>query len=446
MRAATDQLRRNAVVLLVLVSGFAMVQSWSFGQALPGLDYYQFWVVGEAVEHDGVRNPYSDTERARMGEMFLGRAARDRDAKRQFAVAKARPVLETYSTPFLYASIHLFSSGDYETDYGRWHAISLWSFVAGVVGIARLLGISWVASLVILSALLLRFAPFQSETQVMNVNSVQLGLLALVLALQRDDESLRSLFLAGAVLGVATMFKPNIALVSVLLFASLLITRQYRALLQQGVGVLAGVVFAFASSSLFFGTVECWSNWAQTIQWIPPDIITPQMGNYALLPFVAGESASRYSSALALALCLPAGFVIWKRRDAPFAVAKEQSPEQATARRVRVVALFGIGCIAFLLSATLVWEHYFILSVPLLLATLCPGIANAPESPGQWLLERILPGLALVGLMATPTLSVAQLPHEIYFPIVQGSGALILYGLGLRLLALDVGADGAEVE
>ena len=433
MRVVTDQIRRIAVVLLLLVSGCAVTQSWSFGQTFPGMDYYQFWVVGEAVEHDAVRNPYTDAERARIGALFLARATHDTDAKRQSTVATGRPVLETYSTPFLYAAIHGLASGDYEIDYGRWHAISLSSFVAGVVGISRLLGISWLATLVILNALLLRFAPFQSETQVMNVNSVQLGLLALVLAFQRNRESARSLFVSGALLGCATMFKPNIALISVLLLTSLVITRQFRTLLHQGLGIAAGVAFAFASSSLFFGTVECWFGWIQAIAWIPPEIITPEMGNYAGFSFVVGAVASSYSTAFALALCLPAAIAIWLRRDDPIAIGAGQNQEQA----VRVVTLYGIGCTAFLLSANLVWEHYFILAIPLMLSTLSRGIGHVPETPGQWMVERILPALALLGLMATPTLSLAQLPHEIYFPLVQGGGALILYGLGLRLLALD---------
>ena len=437
MRVATDQIRRIAVVLLILLSGYAIAESWSRGQTFAGMDYYQFWVVGEAVEHDGVHNPYTDEERTRIGALFLGRASHDEDAKRQLVVATGRPVLETYSTPFLYAAMHLFASGDYETDYGRWHVISLSSFVAGVVGISRLLGISWIATLIILNALLLRFAPFQSETQVMNVNNVQLGLLALVLTLQRHVGSAKLLFFAGALLGCATMFKPNIALVSVLLFADLLLTRQFRTLLYQGAGVSSGVALAFASSSAFFGTVECWLGWAQAIQWIPPEIIAVGMGNYAPLPFVAGAGASGYSLVLAIALCLPVVFASWIRRDDPVANVSLQSREQA----IREVTRLGIGCSIFLLSANLVWEHYFILTVPLLLSTLCTGIARVPEGAGQWVVERILPGLALLGLMATLTVSLAPLPHEIYFPVVQGGGTLILYGLGLRLLSLDFGRE-----
>ena len=129
--------------------------------------------------------------------------------------------------------------------------------------------------------------------------------------------------------------------------------------------------------------------------------------------------------------------VIWIQRDDPVDRSAAPNKEQA----LRAVTLVGIGCAAFLLSANLVWEHYFILIVPLLLATLCTGIGRVPENAGQWVVERILPGLAGLGLLATPTLSLVQLPHEIYFPVVQGGGALISYGLGLRLLSLGPGPE-----
>ncbi len=167
----------------------------------------------------------------------------------------------------------------------------------------------------------------------------------------------------------------------------------------------------------------------QTVQLIPPEIITPQMGNYSPLLFLAGAAFAGASPALALGLCLPAGIGLWVRRDE--AAATDEVEIQRTA------TLIGIGCVAFLLSANLVWEHYFILTIPLLLTCLRPGIQRVPENARQWIIERVLPGFAIVALMATPTQSLSSLPHEIYFPIVQGLGTLILYGLALHQLYAD---------
>lgn len=432
MPANINYSRHIALVFLILVSAFAIARSWEFGQAVGGLDHYQFWVVGEAVDHDEVSNPYADAERARMVALYLDRATHGGGSERQIALANNRAVLETYSTPFLYTAMHWLAGGDYETDLARWHAVSLACFVLGVVGICLLLGYSWIATLVVLSALLLYFAPFQSETQVANVNSVQLGGLALVLLLcqrsHRSGESAKYQIGAGALLGCLAMFKPNIVLVVLLVLAALMLQRKTQTFLYQCAGLLIGVGFAFASSSLFFGTASCWLNWMQTIQLIPPEIITPQMGNYSPLLFIAGAGSAGASPALALGLCLPPLAALWVRRHE--AKAGGEIPFQRTA------TLIGIGCVAFVLSANLVWEHYFILTIPLLLSCLRPGIQRIPEDARQWIIERVLPGLALVALMATPTQSLSPLPHETYFPIVQGLGTLILYGLALHQLFL----------
>jgi hypothetical protein len=280
--------------------------------------------------------------------------------------------------------------------------------------------------------MILYFAPFQSETQVLNVNSIQLGSLALILFLHRLGESTPYQIGAGVLLGCLVMFKPNVVLVVVLLFAAMLIEGKNKALLNQSIGLMIGGGFAFGSSSLFFGTTVCWSNWMQTIALIPPEIITAQLGNYSLLLFVAGAGAAGASPVLALGLCLPVLGALWLRRNDAMETTDDEQWDRTT-------SLVGIGCVIFLLSANLVWEHYYVLAIPLLLWCLRPGIERIPENPQQWVLERVLPGVALVALMATPTQTLSSLPHQTYFPVVQGLGTLILYGLALHRLILGAG-------
>lgn len=430
----TTLTQRIAIAALILVSGLALSRLWSIGQSVPGIDYYQFWAVGEAIEHDQVSNPYADEERKRIGTLYLERARANapdptttQGHTTRFATAAgARPVLETYSTPFLYTAIHWFSSGDYETDFTRWRILSLLAFVFGVVGIARAIAITWVPCLSLLAGLLLFFAPLQSETQVQNVNSVQLGLLAMVLVLLRKEGNTAAQVAAGAVLGTAAMFKPNVALIAVLLVAGLLFSRKMREFALLSCGIAGGAVFAFASSSAFFGSATSWVYWLETIRLIPPEIITVQMGNYAPAMFAFGEGALGLSAVLTLAFALPVFAALWIRRDDAPMADDRALPNAAT--------LMGVGCVIFLLSANLVWQHYFMLTVPLLLTTLGRGFGASSQSAGERLLDRTLPALALVGLLATPTFKISNLPHEIYFPLALGGGAVILYGLALRQL------------
>ena len=120
MPTITHPSRRIALALLIALSAFATARAWDYGQAVGGLDHYQFWVVGEAVDHDKVSNPYADAERARMGALYLDRATHGGGSERQIALATNRAVLETYSTPFLYTAMHWLAGGDYERDLARW--------------------------------------------------------------------------------------------------------------------------------------------------------------------------------------------------------------------------------------------------------------------------------------------------------------------------------------
>ena len=102
----------------------------------------------------------------------------------------------------------------------------------------------------------------------------------------------------------------------------------------------------------------------------------------------------------------------------------------------------GSPLVAFLLSANLVWEHYFVLALPLLLAVLKRRFQRA-TTPQQWITEWILPSVALLGLFATPLLVPPSLPHDVYYPAMQGGGALIRFGLAVG--ALGAGRGRAEV-
>jgi hypothetical protein len=93
--------------------------------------------------------------------------------------------------------------------------------------------------------------------------------------------------------------------------------------------------------------------------------------------------------------------------------------------------LVAMGCVTYLLSSTLVWEHYFILAIPMLLIALRPRVGRPPVSKREILLERVLPGAALLGLMAIPTRSLLQTAPETHLLLAQAPATLILLGLGL---------------
>ena len=414
--------QRVASSALLLIAGVALIAAWNTGQSKPGIDYYQFWVGGEAIEHDAVTNPYRDFERARMGALYLERSARQAASPRQHQAASRRPVLETYSTPFLYAAIHALASGDYDRDFTRWHALSLVGFVAAVVGLARLVGFGWTAALALLATLVAGSAPFQSELQVANVNRVQLAVLALGVALSCRRRDATHNLAAGALFGACAMFKPNVVLVALFVVAVSAARRDWPSVAQQCTGIAAGALLCFAASSFFFGSASCWLDWMTSLQMIPAGIITASLGNYAALVFLFGEQATAYGLPLAIAASVPVGAAIFSGR------------ENEAFDPLRVVTAAGLGCVVFLLTANLVWEHYMLLAIPLLISVLRDASTKQASGWRGWLSLRILPGAALLGVLATPTFGIAGLPHEVYFPVVQGSALMVLYGLGIAQL------------
>jgi hypothetical protein len=136
--APMRDLRDTATLVLLVAVLCGLTAAWADNEYSAGFDFYQFWVVGQALGQPEVGNVYADAERRRIGATFLEQA-RAGDTPRQLAVAEVRPVLETYSTPFLYATFRFFSTGNYETDYRNYRLIQLALLVAGLAMLCRTL-------------------------------------------------------------------------------------------------------------------------------------------------------------------------------------------------------------------------------------------------------------------------------------------------------------------
>ena len=105
----------------------------------------------------------------------------------------------------------------------------------------RWLGYSVEHAIVVLIFVLVCFAPFFSDVANDNVNRIQLGLVtAMLWCLSRGDK--RGRISSGFILGLTTIFKPNIVFVPLLLYSSRLIERRYDFLKDEIGGFLVGCV------------------------------------------------------------------------------------------------------------------------------------------------------------------------------------------------------------
>ncbi len=399
-------MKQPTLLLALFLVACCLAQTWHTADVALGMDFYQFWAVGQALRTTPVQNIYSAEGRAFVGAELARRAQTDPLGKRHRAVARFRPVLETYSTPFLYAALSLFSSSHYEIAYQCYQVFCLLCALLAVLVFCRLLGYSWTAALLAAAALIGFFEPLLSDVRMGNVNQIQLALVALFCWLASRGDAARRDFLAGLTLGALVLFKPNMLFVGVLWTWWWLVTKQFKRLAIGGAGVAAALALALASSAALFGSLRCWSDWAVALLSMPDNIIPVDPGNFALAMLAHDAWGVNLGAWLMALFGAPALIVLWLRR--------EDAREDDALMAVYVV---GLGGLIYLLSARLVWLHYYTAAIPLLLAGL-----RGDERRAVWA-TRGLTVAALVMLCVTPLFGVTDSYAAGWF--VSG-GALVL--------------------
>jgi Glycosyltransferase family 87 len=404
-------------VLLAVVALVGVLRGWRATEPTSGLDFYQFWAVARSL--DGAHGDvYSDAARASIGAERW-REAQGSGSEKWLRVAAHRRVLETYSTPFLYTAFRAVAFDDYDAALQAYRVVLFLAMISSVVTLGRLLGHGVAVLAVALLVLLSLFEPFLSDVRVGNVNAIQLGLLALFLGIQRSSRGRAATVLAGAVLGLAVMFKPNLAAVLALVFAARLFDRRFRDLVHGVIGVAAGALTAFCASSLAFGTMRCWPAWTGAIASLRDDIITVPMGNFALSRLLQDLFHFDASFVLLGVFAAAALGALWVGRR--------------RARRDETMPV-ALGCLVMLLSSRLAWLHYYVLAVPMVLVLLRPFRPGERLRTTDVLARRVVPLLAVLGLATNPIrVVVPSLGPRAVAAIVTLSGVL-LYAAALYVI------------
>ena len=151
--------------LALVVALFALTTGWRYGESWPGIDFYQFWLVGRALEDGRVENVYTPEARVRLGEEGYQEALRQAGpnaAQRPtpyLQLAQFRRTLETYSTPLLYGCFGAIATGDYLRDKNRWQHWSVLFHACGLLLAAAAFRLSLPVALLALSACTIGFIP-----------------------------------------------------------------------------------------------------------------------------------------------------------------------------------------------------------------------------------------------------------------------------------------------
>jgi hypothetical protein len=278
------------VLVVALVLAAALAHAWDFARRFDAFDFYQFWVVGQAAAQPGTGDVWSQPERERLGREGQHAALADlkergeSSAARHASAAMRRPVLETYSTPWLYTLFGAAASGDYERDLDRFQLASLVALAAGVWWMARAAGLTGASAALLIAFAAAWFAPALSDARVGNVNRLQLGLLGLYVALASSSRGgvARDLA-AGAVLGLGATFKPNLAFPLLTLGLGWVALGRWRELALRGAGVALGALVAFGLSSAWFGSARAWVRWGASLGELMGEYEhTLEAGNFSL--------------------------------------------------------------------------------------------------------------------------------------------------------------------
>ena len=179
-------------LILAILVALSLLGAWQYAKGSAGIDYYVTWVASDAVKNDTPHNIYEPSSRYKLAVEYRNKADALADGPKQKQVAAYLKELQMTATPFLYWVTGLLASGDYEKDLARWQLLSLVLVVGFILLTSRLLGYSAATSLAILLPALVWFTPLYSSLNVANVNCFQLGLLGLILWVQRRQAYART--------------------------------------------------------------------------------------------------------------------------------------------------------------------------------------------------------------------------------------------------------------
>lgn len=443
----------SALLLATLIAGISLWSLWGYASSRTavGLDFYQFWVVAQAVRQMDVEDIYAESDRRIVALEFWDRAFGPHGSERQRAVASIRvlrdtsgasiadpstrrpiPHLETYSSPFLYTVLAVFAWGNYERDYLLYTGAAIVLTAASILVFARMVGCSLVTGLLLTTALLAYSDAFLADLLVANVNWIQVVLLTLFLWIQNQHDWPAHHFVGGLVLGATVLFKPNVALIVPMLMLVWLIDRRYRKAVFGLAGVAAGALTAVVASALYFGSVEPWFAWIRSVRSLLDIPIPLEAGNYSLTALLRANGGGEWNQLplmIAAAILAVVLLVVWIGRRRGILPPPTDPADRGLAFRSDVT-MVGIGCATALLAADLAWKHYFVLLIPLIVFCFRPMGTAAAHRP-----HRVLRELLAIAAVAAQSSSISRVAlgetdHTVQ-AVAVGGATLVFVGLAL---------------
>jgi hypothetical protein len=361
-------LQNKALFLIILAVIFALAVV-SFRSDL-ARDYYQFWVVGQAVKSMELTDVYGDQDRQRIGEYFLDQARAEGASAAQIDAAMYRRRINPAGTPFLYSLFSLVSTGRYDFDYDVFRIVSLAAYLLSIVVLCGLFRAPRLQTILAVLALTWLFGPFRLDVLEGNINQLQVGAIVFILWLLSRKTGIGIEIASGLGMGLLLMLKLNLAPLLIFFFMGSLFARGLKTWLWQIAGAATGILFGMGLPVLALGSVCTWSQWLSAF---PNMVFTPNYFSRSFLGIFFGAKTIAPFLALAVALVvLP--FMILAVRAKLFPLKPGWYGIAGRGARPETVfstghLMLGLGVCVYLLASTLVHYHYFTLVVPILMFT-----------------------------------------------------------------------------
>jgi len=357
-----------AFLLLVHTLWFA----WLSSARYPTIDFFTFWSVSQALAQKPDIPIYSVEGQREMGSLAADRAATSAasDLQRQATSMVLRLYdsrIDAISSPVLYAVVGLSSSGDFLVDQKRFLFMSMLCLFSAALLLGNLLRLSRPEIFLLLSFLFWNYEPVSSNLSTGNVNSIQLLAVAFFVFFMARAKP----FLAGLTIGAATAFKPTTLMVIAIAMVITLIDRDFKWLFRMFAGCIAAVAASVLVSSVYFGSPAIWLHFLHSLpQTLGGTYYSVESGNVSLPALLFGPSRG---PSFGITLVLFAIFV-WMLVSSRASASNPSllSSAHSSLRLHIAFAAGGCGCAIMLLSSPLVWQHYYVLLLPLSLYLMSP--------------------------------------------------------------------------
>jgi hypothetical protein len=177
-------------------------------------------------------------------------------------------------------------------------------------------------------------------------------------------------------------------------------------------GMATGAVSAFLVSSWWLGSFTVWFDWL-TIMNRTIRHFGGGGASYTTIANAAGVTGPLGQTSMTILCCLLClAFLWWGRRRDSSVIAIDSDSDREKLENTLLVAM---GSIVLMLTSTLVWLHYYLLTIPMFIVIFRPWQDQAPANMLPTLMQRILPAVAFICLMDTAALTIFGLGERGYW-------------------------------